>query len=100
MKEATLQRRKERFMTYNIQPRCATAAEFDAWCKAEKHYRTPIEGVYFCTDCTPEFAGYNRRRGDCNHHDIIFGPDGEGYALRPRIKYDQESDEGGDKHGS
>lgn len=84
MKELTIQKRKDRFMSYNIRPCCATASEWDGWCQAERFYKTPIEGVYFCTDCTPEFAAYNRNHGKCKHTGVVFASDGEGYAPRPR----------------
>lgn len=66
-------------------PACTTADVYNKWMKEAMKIKPPYS-TWFCTDCTPTFAAYNRMRGCCDRPEIRFRKDAdsgiEGYAPR------------------
>lgn len=57
-----------------VTPRCATAAQYEAWEALSKHTTGLRAG--FCSDCTLEYQDRMKREGRCEHPNVKFDQEG------------------------
>lgn len=73
--------REKKEQSYRKMPNCTDKDSWRRWENVLKTYGKDVRPgrAYFCTDCTPEFAKKHRRTGTCNHPNIVFKFDKDGF---------------------
>lgn len=59
-------------------PKCSTPEQFREWVRAARMAKPGYAG--FCTDCTPAYARLMRKDGRCEHPEVRFRSNGDGFA--------------------
>jgi hypothetical protein len=66
-------------LIHNGCPSCIDQAPYALWLKASKRYKTGQLMSGFCTDCLPAFQKAKIAEGRCDHPDVKFYTDEDGF---------------------
>lgn len=59
--------------------RCLTQQQYLSWLQMAKRVRTRIRNDY-CEDCLPEYQGEMIRNNRCQHPEVVFQVDEDGFV--------------------
>ena len=69
---------KKSHETMKTKPACVSWHDYELWHQAARLFPSGLVSG-FCTDCTPEFQEKTMMAGTCEHHELYFIRDTDGF---------------------